>query len=280
VPDFALIERSERPITRTDLRGLVWIVNFFYTHCPDTCPLQSARMARLQGDFADERDVRLVSISVDPEHDTAAVLRDYAQRFGADAERWLFLTGDKAAIYHLAQQGFHLSVVDPGAAPPQTSDTPSPGEQSGARRSLPLRGQRGASLTAPLPLPLRGQRGSAASSVTGALHLRSRNREARRLLSPPPLGALLRWVFVPRLAWAHAGKVAPPPATASAERPSLTGRFPASTQSRRTEHKTLLHSSRFVLVDRQARLRGYYHSDEDAAMRRLRRDVHTVLRER
>jgi len=216
VPDFALMERSERPITRTDLQGLVWISNFFYTHCPDTCPLQSARMARLQGDFADERDVRLVSISVDPEHDTPAVLRDYAQRFGADAERWLFLTGDKAAIYHLAQQGFHLSAVDPEAAPPQ-APAPPPGAQSGTRR-----------------------------------YLQSRDREARHLLSPPPFVALLRWVFVPRLAWAHAG----------------------------AEHKTLLHSSRFVLVDRQARLRGYYHSDEDAAMRRLRRDVRTVLRER
>jgi cytochrome oxidase Cu insertion factor (SCO1/SenC/PrrC family) len=106
VPEFAFIERSGRLVTRTDLQGLVWIGNFFYTSCPDTCPLQSARMARLQGDLADARDVRLVSISVDPEHDTPAVLRDYAQRFGADAERWLFLTGDKAAIYHLAQQGF------------------------------------------------------------------------------------------------------------------------------------------------------------------------------
>ena len=215
VPDFALTERSERPITRTDLLGLVWIVNFFYTDCPDTCPLQSARMARLQGDVADAPDVRLVSISVDPEHDTPAVLRDYAQRFGADAERWLFLTGDKAAIYHLAQHGFHLSAVDPEAAPPQ-APAPPPGEQSGARRDL-----------------------------------RSRDRDARRLQSPPLLGALLRWAFVPRLAWAHAG----------------------------TAHETLLHSARFVLVDRQARLRGYYHSDEDAAMRRLRRDVRTVLRE-
>ena len=95
VPDFALMERSERRITRTDLQGLLWIANFFYTHCPDTCPLQSARMARLQDDFSAERDVRLVSISVDPEHDTSAVLRDYAQRFGADAERWLFLTATK-----------------------------------------------------------------------------------------------------------------------------------------------------------------------------------------
>ena len=124
VPDFALIERSERHVTRASLEGLVWVTNFFYTNCPDVCPLQSARMARLQRDFADQRDVRPVSISVDPEHDTPEILREYAQRFGADPERWLFLTGDKAAIHRLAQDGFHLSVGDPAAAQPQSPKAP------------------------------------------------------------------------------------------------------------------------------------------------------------
>lgn len=216
VPDFALIERSGRPITRQDLQGLVWAANFFYTSCPDTCPLQSARMARLQHDFADDRDMRLVSISVDPEHDTPDVLQDYAQRFGAAPERWLFLTGDKTAIYRLAQEGFHLSAVDPGAAQPQAPEAIPPQEPSGPQS-----------------------------------HLRSRSRAAHSLPLPRPLVTPLRWVFAPRLAWAHAG----------------------------TEHKMLLHSARFVLVDRQARIRGYYHSDEEAALRRLRRDMRTVLRE-
>jgi cytochrome oxidase Cu insertion factor (SCO1/SenC/PrrC family) len=173
-------------------------------------------MARLQRDFADDRDVRLVSISVDPEHDTPDVLRDYAQRFGAAPERWLFLTGDKAAIYRLAQEGFHLSAVDPGAAQPQAPEATPPQEPSGSQSQL-----------------------------------RSPSRAAHSLTLPRPLVTPLRWVFAPRLAWAHAG----------------------------TEHKMLLHSARFVLVDRQARIRGYYHSDEEAALRRLRRDMRTVLRE-
>ena len=216
VPDFALIERSERRITRTSFEGLVWVTHFFYTNCPDTCPVQSARMARLQRDVADAPDVRLVSISIDPEHDTPDVLRDYAQHFGADPERWLFLTGDKAAIYRLAQEGFHLSVVDPEAVQFQTPEATPRGEQSESRS-----------------------------------HLRSDHREAYVLTLPRPLVAPLRWVVVPHLAQAHSG----------------------------IEHKTMLHSSRFVLVDRQARIRGYYHSDEAAAMRRLRRDLRTVLQE-
>lgn len=111
VPDFSLTERSGKKIELSDLRGKIWITNFIYTSCKDTCPLQSAEMARLQSDLSDRTDVRLVSISVDPERDTPAVLSRYAERFHADPRRWLFLTGEKQVIYRLAQEGFHLSAV-------------------------------------------------------------------------------------------------------------------------------------------------------------------------
>jgi protein SCO1/2 len=113
VPDFALTERSGRRVTRADLRGKVWIANFIYTQCTETCPLQSAKLAVLQAEFAGEQALRLVSITVDPEHDTPAVLARYAERYEADLVRWLFLTGGKREIYHLAQDGFRLGVVDP-----------------------------------------------------------------------------------------------------------------------------------------------------------------------
>jgi len=113
VPDFALTERSGRRVTRADLRGKVWIANFIYTQCTETCPIQSARLARLQAEFPGEEALRFVSITVDPERDTPAVLARYAERYAADPVRWLFLTGDKQAIYHLAKEGFRLGVVDP-----------------------------------------------------------------------------------------------------------------------------------------------------------------------
>lgn len=113
VPDFALTERSGRRVTHADLLGKVWIANFIYTHCTETCPLQSAKLAQLQTELTGEPDLRLVSITVDPERDTPAVLSRYAERYAADPVRWLFLTGDKQAIYHLAKEGFRLGVVDP-----------------------------------------------------------------------------------------------------------------------------------------------------------------------
>src|SRR5687767_9428966 len=59
VPAFVLTERSGRHVTREGLQSMVWVTHFFYTRCPDTCPLQSTKMAGLQRDFAGHRDVRL-----------------------------------------------------------------------------------------------------------------------------------------------------------------------------------------------------------------------------
>ncbi|MBI3080033.1 MAG: SCO family protein [candidate division NC10 bacterium] len=161
VPDFSLTERSGRQVGGSELRGKVWIANFIYTHCPDTCPLQSAQMARLQGELAAEGDVRLVSITVDPERDTLEVLSRYADRFGAAPDRWLFLTGEKG---------------------------------------------------------LRG---------------------------------LVRWSFEPAVALAHPGHTV----------------------------QLVLHSSRFVLVDRLSRIRGYYDSADGESLRRLPQHVRALLGE-
>lgn len=113
VPEFSLTERSGRQLTLADLRGKVWVANFIYTQCTETCPIQTAQLARVQAEFTGEESLRLVSITVDPERDTPAALSRYAERYGAHPDRWLFLTGDKRAIYRLAKEGFSLGVVDP-----------------------------------------------------------------------------------------------------------------------------------------------------------------------
>ena len=182
VPDFALRERSGRRVTRADLLGKVWIANFIYTRCTETCPLQSARLARLQAEFPGEEALRFVSITVDPERDTPAVLARYAERYAADSVRWLFLTGEKQAIYHLAKEGFRLGVVDPD-------------DQARA----------GGLLVALGPAPAEATHGSKG---------------------------------------------------------------------------LVIHSSRFVLVDRQERIRAYHLPDDQASLERLRQNVRILLRER
>jgi protein SCO1 len=118
VPDFSLVAQSGSVVRRTDLAGSPWIANFIYTRCEGICPLLSTAMARLQSRVG---SARLVSFSVDPARDTPAALSQYADRFGAEPERWLFLTGDVPAMRRLVSEGFHLSVFDEA-----------PGEESGA----------------------------------------------------------------------------------------------------------------------------------------------------
>lgn len=116
VPAFALVERSGRAVSGDDLRGHPWIADFIFTRCQGTCPVLSARLAGLLRRLAEHgRPVMGVSFSVDPEHDDPATLRAYADRFAADPERWLFLTGERDAIERVVRDGFHLSIA---ALPP------------------------------------------------------------------------------------------------------------------------------------------------------------------
>jgi cytochrome oxidase Cu insertion factor (SCO1/SenC/PrrC family) len=112
VPDFALTERSGRTVTRADLLGKVWVAGFVFTRCNGTCPQVCATLARVQKETAGEPDVRLVAFTVDPRHDTPEVLRRHAERYQADPERWLFLTGDRDEIYGLIRTGFLLGVEE------------------------------------------------------------------------------------------------------------------------------------------------------------------------
>jgi protein SCO1/2 len=111
VPEFSLVERSGKTVNLTNLRGTIWVADFIYTTCTDTCPLQTAEMQKLQAAWSDKPGLKLVSFSVDPEKDTAEVLSRYADRYQADSQRWLFLTGTRDEISRLVQGGFKLSAV-------------------------------------------------------------------------------------------------------------------------------------------------------------------------
>ena len=102
LPAFSLTDSSGRTVTLADLRGKVAAINFIYTRCPlpDVCPRLSANFATLQRRFHDRlgSDLLLLSVTVDPDYDTPAVLATYARRWSADPRAWLFVTGDPAPL--------------------------------------------------------------------------------------------------------------------------------------------------------------------------------------
>ncbi len=117
LPDFVLVDMDGRPFGSAELREQVYVANFFFTSCRSICPAIMKGMSRLQGAFAQRgiEGIRLVSISVDPEHDTPEVLREYASGLGLDAARWTLLTGDPEGVRALAVDGFKTPMEPPPA---------------------------------------------------------------------------------------------------------------------------------------------------------------------
>lgn len=112
VPDFSLTERSGEIVSRKDLLGTVWVADFIFTRCAGPCPKISAKFRAMHRDFADRGGVKFVSICLDPKNDTPRALGDYAKRFGADTDRWWFLTGENEKdVHELVGKGFLQSVV-------------------------------------------------------------------------------------------------------------------------------------------------------------------------
>jgi protein SCO1 len=116
-PTFTLTNRDGRAVRSQDLAGKPWIADFIFTRCPASCPLMTARMARLDRELARDHEVKLVSITVDPDHDTPAALERYAESYKAPP-RWLFLTGGKEEIYRISRQGFKLGIEFPPPSGP------------------------------------------------------------------------------------------------------------------------------------------------------------------
>lgn len=106
-----MTDSSGRSFRGSELAGKVWVADFIYTNCPAECPMMTSRMHSVEKQVRGQQDVRLVSISVDPDRDTPPVLKSFAHRFGGPTSQWLFLTGSPETIHELAYTTFHVGDV-------------------------------------------------------------------------------------------------------------------------------------------------------------------------
>jgi len=104
--DFSLTDSTGRVVSREELKGKFLVVSFLFTTCSLTCPEVTKRMVAIQRLTADQPDVRLLSLTVDPRSDTPPVLAKWGARFGVDTNRWHMLTGDKAQLHTLIAESF------------------------------------------------------------------------------------------------------------------------------------------------------------------------------
>jgi protein SCO1/2 len=102
VPEIKLTDQTGQPFSTAQLRGRPWAADFIFTSCGNICPIMSGKMAEVQNQTPAK--LAMVSFSVDPEHDTPAVLKGYGERLHADFSRWHFLTGTHAQMADAALQ--------------------------------------------------------------------------------------------------------------------------------------------------------------------------------
>ncbi len=111
VPVFTMTDASGRAFNSQELAGKVWVADFIYTNCPAECPMMTARMHSVAKQVRGQENVRLVSISVDPDRDTPPVLSAFAQRYGGPTKQWIFLTGTPTTVHTVAYSTFHVGDV-------------------------------------------------------------------------------------------------------------------------------------------------------------------------
>ena len=107
-PDFLLTNQDSILISNDDMIGKVYVLEFFFTRCPDICIEMNQNMKLLDEEFGDSKDFGIVSITIDPNNDTPSVLKKYSEALDVKSQNWHFLTGQKDYIYDLANIGFNI----------------------------------------------------------------------------------------------------------------------------------------------------------------------------
>jgi protein SCO1/2 len=108
VPEFSFTNQNGETISNIDYVGKVYVVEFFFTTCPTICPKMNKNLIQIQNSFTDDKDFGVASFTINPENDTPEVLKAYADKYGVTNPNWNMMTGDKDAIYQLANLGFNI----------------------------------------------------------------------------------------------------------------------------------------------------------------------------
>ena len=112
IPTYELTDQDGTKFISTQMRGKIYVADFFFTRCGTICPKLSTNLSRIQSVFSADDNVIIVSHSVDPKHDSPAVLQKYAEKYDARKRKWFFLTGEKKTMYNIAIKGYKLPAAD------------------------------------------------------------------------------------------------------------------------------------------------------------------------
>lgn len=117
IPDFAFVDQDSQIITNATFRDKIYIVDFFFIHCPSICPIVKKNLLRVHEKYRDDPRIGILSHSIDTKHDTVAALRKYAHKLEANTKQWHFVTGNKDSIYGIADNYYSVNPTEDPDAP-------------------------------------------------------------------------------------------------------------------------------------------------------------------
>ncbi len=117
IPEFSFTNQAGKTVTLDDLKGKIFVANFFFTSCPSTCPPMMEQLTRVQDQFRDNPEFRIISHTVDPKRDTVEALREYGKKYGVQKGFWHLVTGSKKSLYLMARNGYGVASLEGGNSP-------------------------------------------------------------------------------------------------------------------------------------------------------------------
>ena len=117
IPDFRFVDQDSNFVTNETFNGKIYVADFFFTSCPTICPIMKTQMLRVYSEFKDDPEVGILSHSIDPEHDTVAVLHNFAKNLGVTGDQWRFVTGDKEKIFEIGQKSYLVTATADSSEP-------------------------------------------------------------------------------------------------------------------------------------------------------------------
>lgn len=116
IPDFKFVDQDSNEVTNQTYNNKIYVADFFFTTCPTICPIMKTQLLRIYDKFKDNQQVGILSHTIDPRHDSVAVLKAYAKRLRVEGNFWHFVTGDRSKIYELGQEAYYVTAGEDSTA--------------------------------------------------------------------------------------------------------------------------------------------------------------------
>ncbi len=117
IPDFKFVNQYGDTITQKNLKGDIYVADFFFTTCPSICPIMHRNMLKVYNEFKSVPDFKIISHTIDPKHDSVAVMKKYADKLGISGSSWWLLQGNKEKTYELGQKNYLVAVKQDDGTP-------------------------------------------------------------------------------------------------------------------------------------------------------------------